>query len=1457
MSLHSLMKRIPRPLHRASTWAVILGAPVAAISFLAFGVGPTAPSIPVLPLSTEPLYANSTADKPTMALALSVEYPTVGAQYTPSGNIDNTYSNANEYLGYYDAESCYNYNDSPTETIPTGFTQSDYKRFVRSGAAASRKCTNAFSGNFLNWATSSAIDMLRLALSGGDRYIDTDGLTILQRAVIPNGDPVCMWNTTNFPAKQLPKDGGGAGTYWGAVPTRMVTAANGNDIWVANTLNRVYFGTSRTGDCGSGPANYTLSGPAGANVMETPVRSGTSLPSGATQCINGETGTCSFTGIKEVWYGVNNKWAVVAASEGLKCPSGCNSVLGDPAPGVGKKVFYVNYNGSWRPPQSSLNSDGFFYSRVQVCDSTGTTLNDSRDYNLCRQYPSGNYKPTGVIQKYSDQLRLAAFGYLMDPTASYNNGRYGGVLRAPMKYVGTKTYDERGQDNTPSGGNSAAEWNATTGVFITNPDNYTNSTAELNFGISGVINYLNKFGRTGPVQGRYKTFDPVGELHYETLRYLQGLAPSADAVSNMSTSMYDGYPVYATWNDPYGGSRSSTADYSCLKSNIVVIGDINTHDGNRLPTPSASNNIIDINAWRGVVQAFEKNQTSVTYVDGSGATRSVSNFNGTNNSVPSASGTSQIMGSAYWAHTHDIRGTSWTGTGGAAKQRPGLRVKTFLFDVNEYGDQNNANTRRNANQFFMAAKYGGFESDPSNPGSKPYNVQGNPFKDQTGTNNNNVWQKTSDPGEASTYYLQSSARGVLNAFNDIFSRAATSARSIAGASAASPRISTSSPTALFSARFDTSNWSGDVVAEPLSVDSSGTVTVGSSSWSAADRLSTMTAPATNRNIYVGDPSSTASPKAVSFTWATIGSTLQGQLNRETPSSAADSRGQTRLDFLRGDRSREGNPFRVRSSLLGDIVNSAVVYSGAPSAAFSGAGYTAFASANANRTKAVFVGANDGMLHSFNAANGNELFAYIPSWMGPKLSALTSTNYANNHQSYVDASPVIREAQVASNGTATDWKTVLVSGTGAGGQGVFALDVSDPGSFDATKVMWEFTQNDDADMGYVVGQPQILKLRTNTTGTPVYRWFAVVASGVNNYVKADSAGNYGDGNPALFLLALDKPVGDAWASGTNYYKVSLPANATLSATAPTGAINFSVLFGANAEVTNIYVGDLHGRVWKLNFSGVAASNWTMANLSAYRNGGLPAPLFIAKTSGGNVQPITAAPALFTGPLVQGLETFYVMVGTGKFLETADTTSTQVNTIYALYDDGNTGSVSNTGAIASRARLKQGSIDTTAKTVTVPAFTWGKATSDSDSANPRSGWYVDFVGTGEKLVSAISNRGNLIASFNTIIPGASGNQGVCSNTGGGGNSYTINVGTGAGTYVPSQVGLLGPGLLIENESQQTLSAFDSAGQRIRTTTQKRINIGQSSVAAGGEVTITEIIGRLSWRQIHNYQDLKNTP
>ena len=485
------------------------------------------PNVRSLTLSQDPLFAAAAGDKPTLALALSVEFPTVGAQYR-----DQVYDVNNEYLGYYDANSCYTYNNSPNEVATSSADYSNYKRFDKLGTATTRRCTgamNGFSGNFLNFASSSSIDMLRLALSGGDRLIDTGSssasLTILQRAVLPNGDPTCMWNSSNnFPAKVLPRD---SGNYLGAVPTLMRTAANTAtaDIQIANVLNQIYFGTTQGGGCNN-TASYNL-GQSTAQVLGRTYGPGPD-PGGfptAVSCTNGAS--CGGSGLNEILFGRNNgpdanRWVAYVTSGALNC----NDISFAGGSTNNNAQCYVRpYTGTaFSASTTGLNSDGFFYARVQVCNVNASgTLLDTRDYSFCTQQPNGFYKPTGSIQKYSDQLRLAAFGYLMDQTNSDSNGRYGGVLRTPMKFVGARTFDINGADNTPNSGNANAEWDANTGVFKANPDGDTTQVTP----ISGVINYLNKFGRTGPVQGRYKIYDPVGELYGEALRYLQVLGPTA------------------------------------------------------------------------------------------------------------------------------------------------------------------------------------------------------------------------------------------------------------------------------------------------------------------------------------------------------------------------------------------------------------------------------------------------------------------------------------------------------------------------------------------------------------------------------------------------------------------------------------------------------------------------------------------------------------------------------------------------------------------------------------------------------------------------------------------------------------------------------------------------------------------------------------------------------------------
>ena len=467
---------------------------------------------PTLTLSPEPLYARGARAKPTLTLALSVEFPTVGAQYvgTPRATSDSSYLSTNKYVGYFDTESCYLYEMSPGDA--------SQRYFYRNGAATNRTCGGAgFSGNFMNWATSSAVDVLRLGLTGGDRVIDTDSLTVLQRAVLPgnsannNGN---FWNGSNFPSKRITSTQAA-----GAVPSSLLPASPIGTLYVANCLNGVYFGTGTTvSSTSSAPSSCNtpgLNGNLGVPPYGRPSQTSGALPSGTWTTCASDGGACTFTGVQEVAYGSSvggNSWVVMPASGGITCSSTMSGTFIDPRPAVAKECRIRNYSGSWTPPLSvaTLTPDSFFYSRVRVCESTAGVLTDPRS-NLCLRYPNGQYKPVGNLQKYSDRVRVAAFGYLNDNNDSTQ--RYGGVLRAPMKYVGPRAYNEN--FSLISGPNDEQEWDPTTGVFVTNPDGVTAPNSggfsnAPNQPISGVINYLNQFGRTGTF-GQYKR--QIGRAH--------------------------------------------------------------------------------------------------------------------------------------------------------------------------------------------------------------------------------------------------------------------------------------------------------------------------------------------------------------------------------------------------------------------------------------------------------------------------------------------------------------------------------------------------------------------------------------------------------------------------------------------------------------------------------------------------------------------------------------------------------------------------------------------------------------------------------------------------------------------------------------------------------------------------------------------------------------------------------
>ncbi len=1467
---------------------------------------------PVLPptvsLSPEPLYARGARAKPTLTLALSVEFPTVGAQYvgTAGAASDASYLSTNKYVGYFDTESCYEYNRGDAD-----LSDVNLRYFKRTGAATNRTCGGTgFSGNFMNWATSSAVDVLRLGLTGGDRVVDTTLLTVLQRAVLPGNSAnnnTNFWNGTNFPSKRITSTQAA-----GAVPLSLLPSGFTGTLHVANCLNRVYFGTGTTVSSSNPAASSCntpgLNGNLGVPPYGTPTQTSGSLPgSGWTNCAV-EGGNCTFTGVKEVAYGSSsgsgNSWVVLPASNGIVCSSTMSGTSIDPRPAVAKECRIRNYTGSWTAPLSSvtLTRDNFFYSRVEVCESTAGVLTDPRT-NLCLRYPNGQYKPVGNLQKYSDRVRVAAFGYLNDNNDTTQ--RYGGVLRAPMKYVGPRAYDPN--FSLISGPNAAQEWNPDTGVFVTNPDGVTapNSGAwsnRPNQPISGVINYLNQFGRTG-VLGQYKRRDPVGELYYESLRYLQGLPPTmvgststTNAIFGIDNTLRDGFPVvysdYPAYTDPHPAATGTT-DYSCFKNNIVGIGDVNANRDRYIPgNPSAVNgdarrdpnvagNEPDFYAWTRVVGAFEDNRV-VGYTDGKGASRTTSNPNPStdrysfpwgmeNKTVPNTSdATYFVTGAAYWANTQDIRGSQWTSWPSSADpRRPGMRVTTYWLDVNEFGQQTLPSTHRNSNQFYLSAKYGGFK-DVTGTGDpyKKLDASGNVVTDTSNVN----WQRqTSDTNlkEAKNYFLSSSADTVLAALDEIFANVASEANSIAGGAISTSRV-TSSGGLIYQAQFDPADWSGDLVAYSLGLSTDGTqIQIGSATTSiwtnsagqsvgAAGKLDD-TAP-DSRNIYVGFNSSATTPvfDSSAFTWTAVDTSVKSALF--TSPETADVQGQNRLNYLRGDRTLEaggtaGGNFRKRGSKLGDIVNSGIAYVAGPTQTISDSSYASFYSSTVSRVPTLYVGANDGMLHAFNATTGAELFAYIPSWVVPNLMALTSTNYS--HRSYVDGTPVVNEANLGSTSSA-DWRTVLVGGSGGGGQGVYALDVTDPTAFATTSagnsnILWEFTDKHDVDMGNVIGTPQILKLNVAAgSSTPDYRYFAVVASGVNNHEVDGRAST--TGQPALFFLRLDKPKSTAWQLGANYYKVKFPV-ITSDSSLPSGLANFTVRLGLAREVSYLYAGDLQGNLWKLDFRTTSADSWSLDNLSFFKNSGSAIPMFVA-TDGAttpNRQPITMPPALSFGPN-RGI---IVSFGTGRYLSAADNAAPfRVQSMYSVFDNNSVtpdSTSSPAAAISGRGRLQAGTVTSTS--ITFSGFAWGRPSADNDTTS-RAGWYFDFynsgttstlTGTGERQISGLGVlAGRLI--FGSVIPAVTS----CDN--GTGNLFVIDTLSGNGSATVSDVGILGEPFLTR-VGYSTLFVSDPTGSRKETTRYQIIKQGSGGLGTQASQTIHNTVGRLSWREISNYQDVRN--
>ena len=655
-------------------------------------------------------------------------------------------------------------------------------------------------------------------------------------------------------------------------------------------------------------------------------------------------------------------------------------------------------------------------------------------------------------------------------------------------------------------------------------------------------------------------------------------------------------------------------------------------------------------------------------------------------------------------------------------------------------------------------------------------------------------------------------------------------------------------THLYQARFNSGDWSGQLISYTVNADG----TLGSQLWDSGQAINSQNW-SSGRKVLSYKPSASLGSRGVPFRWpsnaaAPTASELDAaqttQLNLDATGNP-DGYGADRVKWIRGFAGNEAAScgtctpsFRSRpTSKLGDIIHSAPNYVAAPAFNYpdsiASQPYSAFAASNAGRNPTIYVGANDGMLHAFDANSGTETLAYLPSFVFRNLGQLTTQSRASgsertSHRYFVDGSPTVSDVNYGSA-----WHTLLVGGLSGGGKGVYALDVTDPSTFSEANassiVRWEFSDSEDVDLGYMFGQPLLVKTNNG-------RWSVIIGNGYNS--NENQGHGSGAGHAVLFVLDAE--------TGAVVKKIDTNSGSSATPNGLSGPIGVDTTGDGTVDV--VYAGDLFGNMWKFDLTSGSASGWGvgLGGSPLYRTGG---------------QPITVRPDVTKYPSGGYLVTF----GTGSYIDTNDGGTTSTQAFYGIRDMG--------VAVAGVASLVQQSVVGTAggtdsNTYRITTHAVGAPTIDtalsgdnrislSDYNANKKGWYLNLPTSGERAVTEPAIRAGRVV-FNTLIP----NTDPCSFGGSGwvmevdvltGNRYDSPTFDTNGDRSMSAGDLVTYGSGTENTSgRMTASIPASAGflrmqPRQPAFENKYVNTSSGSVTVIGETAGSGGEGRVSWRQV----------
>jgi type IV pilus assembly protein PilY1 len=484
--------------------------------------------------------------------------------------------------------------------------------------------------------------------------------------------------------------------------------------------------------------------------------------------------------------------------------------------------------------------------------------------------------------------------------------------------------------------------------------------------------------------------------------------------------------------------------------------------------------------------------------------------------------------------------------------------------------------------------------------------------------------------------------------------------------------------------YDSSGWLGSL--RRRSIDTTGTP--GAAVWDAgclltggqcADPTGSGTARDPNSRILF---TSDGAGVGKAFRWGSLTNPQKYALNQKPGAAACasagtsttcDGHGSARVDYVRGDRTKESATttpsLRSRLSVLGSIINAEPVYVSSPRAGYrdmfpvgspeataaalsEGSSYAGYQNAERDRRPTVYAGSNDGMLHAFDAKTGKEQWAYVPDLLIRNGRLHTMTLRDSDLVPGVDSAA--RERDVFINGS---WRTILLGSLRLGGRGVYALDVTDPEQAGESNsvALWEFTSGNVAStagdapcaagvrscpsLGYTYDSANVARIKYDN------KWVAVVSSGYFPE-NADAAAKPADATEAAAkrtsLLVIDLETGllirEIRTSGA-------------PETRPAGFLSYGLSTpmvydeGSDQIDDLVYAGDLAGNLWRFDLSDANPANWKVNLMfTTYGSTG-------GATAAGN-QPIVFNPTAMRDPVTRRP---ILVVGTGKYLGEPDRTS----------------------------------------------------------------------------------------------------------------------------------------------------------------------------------------------------------